>query len=45
MGQIHDVESVMVDGKWIMKDHKVLNLDEEYIVTEANKIAKKAWGY
>ena len=25
--------------------HKVLNLDEEYIVTEANKIAKKAWGY
>ena len=43
MGQNHDVESVMVDGKWIMKEHKVLNLDEEYIVTKANKIASKAW--
>ena len=43
MGQNHDVESVMVDGKWIMKEHKVLNLDEEYIITKANKIASKAW--
>ena len=43
MGQIQDVESVMVDGKWIMKNHKILNLDEEYIIKEANRIAKKAW--
>ena len=43
MGQIQDVESVMVDGKWIMKNHKILNLDEEYIIKEANQIAKKAW--
>jgi 5-methylthioadenosine/S-adenosylhomocysteine deaminase len=43
MGQIQDVESVMVNGKWIMKDNKILTLDEEYIIKEANQIAKKAW--
>ena len=43
MGQNHDVESVMVDGKWIMKEHKILNLDEEYIITKANEIAAKVW--
>ena len=43
MGQNHDVESVMVDGKWIMKEHKVLNIDEEYIITKANEIATRAW--
>ena len=43
MGQNHDVESVMVDGKWIMKEHKILNIDEEYIITKANEIATKVW--
>ena len=43
MGQNHDVESVMVDGKWIMKEHKILNLDEEYIITKANEIAARVW--
>ena len=43
MGQNHDVESVMVDGKWIMKEHKILNIDEEYIITKANQIANKVW--
>ena len=43
MGQNHDVESVMVDGKWIMKEHKILNLDEEYIITKSNEIAARVW--
>ena len=43
MGQNHDVESVMVDGKWIMKEHKILNIDEKYIITKANEIASKVW--
>ena len=43
MGQNHDVESGMVDGKWIMKEHKILNLDEEYIITKANEIAARVW--
>ena len=43
MGQNHDVESVMVDGKWVMKEHKILNLDEEYIITKANEIAARVW--
>ena len=43
MGQNHDVESVMVDGKWIMKEHKILHIDEEYIITKANEIAARVW--
>jgi 5-methylthioadenosine/S-adenosylhomocysteine deaminase len=42
-GQAADVESVMVDGRWIMRDHRVLTLDESAIVAEAERIARAAW--
>jgi cytosine/adenosine deaminase-related metal-dependent hydrolase len=42
-GQARDVQSVMVDGKWLMKDGKVLVLDEEKLVADAQQIAKQAW--
>jgi 5-methylthioadenosine/S-adenosylhomocysteine deaminase len=42
-GQGGDVESVMVDGRWIMRDHRVLTLDEPAIVAEAEQIARSAW--
>jgi cytosine/adenosine deaminase-related metal-dependent hydrolase len=38
-----DVESVMVDGRWIMRDHRILTLDESAIVQEADRIARSAW--
>ena len=42
-GQAGDVESVMVDGHWIMRDHRVLTLDEPALVAEAERVARAAW--
>jgi 5-methylthioadenosine/S-adenosylhomocysteine deaminase len=35
-----NIESTMCDGKWLMRDRKVLTLDEEVIVKEAQKHAE-----
>ncbi len=42
-GQGADVESVMVDGRWIMRDRKILTLDEEDIVARAEAIGQRTW--
>lgn len=42
-GQASDVESVMVDGRWIMRDSRVLTMDEPAIIREAEVIAHRAW--
>ena len=34
----------MVDGRFIMRDGRVLTLDERAIVAEAERIARAAWG-
>src|SRR5690606_16507714 len=34
-GQPADIEAMMVDGKWVMRDRKVLTLDEPLILHEA----------
>jgi cytosine/adenosine deaminase-related metal-dependent hydrolase len=43
-GQPHDVESVMVDGVWLMRDGVVRTIDEAAVVREADRIARRAWG-
>lgn len=42
-GQARDVDAVMVDGQWLMRDGTVLTLDENDIVAEANRIGRAAW--
>jgi 5-methylthioadenosine/S-adenosylhomocysteine deaminase len=42
-GQASDVESVMVDGRWLMRDRKVLTLDEDHVLAEAERVARVAW--
>ena len=42
-GQARDVEGVMVDGKWTMRDGKVLTMDEPGIVARAQKTANECW--
>jgi 5-methylthioadenosine/S-adenosylhomocysteine deaminase len=42
-GQGQDVEAVMVDGRWIMRDGKILTMDEERILAEAQRLGKRAW--
>jgi 5-methylthioadenosine/S-adenosylhomocysteine deaminase len=42
-GQARDVESVMVDGRWLMRDGVLCTMDEELIVREADRIGRAAW--
>jgi cytosine/adenosine deaminase-related metal-dependent hydrolase len=42
-GQPSDIEAMMVDGKFLMRDRKVLTMDEETIIKEADKIGRRAW--
>jgi cytosine/adenosine deaminase-related metal-dependent hydrolase len=42
-GQARDVESVMVDGRWLMREGKVIALDERALLAEAQYVAKVAW--
>jgi 5-methylthioadenosine/S-adenosylhomocysteine deaminase len=42
-GQARDVEAVMVDGRWLMRDRKLCTLDEALIVREADRIGRAAW--
>lgn len=36
-----DVSDVMVNGKWLMQEHKLLTLDEEELITNSQEYAKK----
>ena len=42
-GQPSDIESSMVDGRFIMRDRKILTLDEDALVAEADKVGRRIW--
>jgi 5-methylthioadenosine/S-adenosylhomocysteine deaminase len=42
-GQPSDIESSMVDGQFIMRNRKVLTMDEESIIAEANRVGRRIW--
>ena len=42
-GQAGDIEAVMVDGRWLMRERKVLTLDEQDIVARAETIGQRVW--
>ncbi len=42
-GQPSDIESVMVDGQFVMRNRKVLTLDEDAVVAEADKVGRRIW--
>jgi cytosine/adenosine deaminase-related metal-dependent hydrolase len=43
-GQASDIESVMVDGQFVMRNHKVLTMDEAGVIAEADKVGRRIWG-
>jgi 5-methylthioadenosine/S-adenosylhomocysteine deaminase len=43
-GQARDVTDVMVDGRWLMREDRVLTMDEAATIAEAQRVAEKAWG-
>src|SRR5262245_5909064 len=42
-GQPSDIESVMIDGQFVMRNRKILTVDEESIVREADKVGRRIW--
>jgi len=42
-GQPSDIESVMVDGQFVMRNRKVLTMDEDTIMAEADKVGRRIW--
>ncbi len=42
-GQPADIESVMIDGRFVMRDRKVLTVDENRIVADADKVGRRIW--
>ncbi|MBS1818636.1 MAG: amidohydrolase family protein [Acidobacteria bacterium] len=42
-GQPSDVESSMVDGTFVMRNGKVLTVDEASLVAEADKVGQRVW--
>jgi cytosine/adenosine deaminase-related metal-dependent hydrolase len=43
-GQPSDIESVMVDGQFIMRHRKVLTMDEDRVIADADKVGRRIWG-
>ncbi len=42
-GQPSDIESVMVDGQFVMRDREVLTMDEASIIAEADRVGRRIW--
>ena len=42
-GQPGDIESVMVDGEWVMRDGRVLTVNEIDLIDEVDRIGRSAW--
>jgi 5-methylthioadenosine/S-adenosylhomocysteine deaminase len=40
-GKSTDVSDVMVNGKWLMRDHQLLTVNEEELLVQAAEVAKK----
>jgi cytosine/adenosine deaminase-related metal-dependent hydrolase len=43
-GQPSDIESVMIDGQFVMRDRKVLTMDEDRLVGQADAVGRRVWG-
>lgn len=43
-GQPSDIESVMVDGRFVIRDKELLTLNEQDLLEEAYRIGERVWG-
>ena len=42
-GQPNDIESVMIDGRFVMRNRKITTVDEAAIIAEADKVGRRVW--
>ena len=43
-GHPSDIESVMIDGQFVVRKGKVLTMDEDAIIKEADAVGRRVWG-
>jgi 5-methylthioadenosine/S-adenosylhomocysteine deaminase len=43
-GHPADIESVMIDGQFVVRNGKVLTMDEDSIIKEADTVGRRIWG-
>ncbi len=43
-GQPGDISSVMADGEWVMRDGRILTIDEDDVVRRAEAVGHAVWG-
>lgn len=43
-GQPADIESVMIDGRFVMRDRRILTVDEPALIAEADRVGRRIWG-
>lgn len=43
-GQPSDIESVMVDGRFVMREGRMLTVDERALIAEADRVGRRVWG-
>jgi cytosine/adenosine deaminase-related metal-dependent hydrolase len=42
-GQPSDIESVMIDGRFVMRDRTILTVDEPRIIADADRVGRRVW--
>jgi 5-methylthioadenosine/S-adenosylhomocysteine deaminase len=42
-GQPADIEAVMIDGQFVMRDRKILTVDEPALIAEADRVGRRIW--
>jgi cytosine/adenosine deaminase-related metal-dependent hydrolase len=43
-GHPTDIESVMIDGQFVIRKGKVLTMDEDAVLKEADAVSRRIWG-
>lgn len=42
-GQPSDIEAVMVDGRFVMRNRRITTMDEDRIIAEADAVGRRVW--
>jgi len=42
-GQPSDIESVMIDGQFVMRNRRVLTMDEDRLIADADRVGRRIW--
>jgi len=44
-GETLDIESVIVDGRFVLREYRILTLDEDALMEVVEWISERVWGW